>query len=68
MMDHPSNGISISGHLKPAFLEEEYYVRRLFGDDEVTDGYISDLKGIVKFKQLIHFTPRVMQEIFKIQG
>ncbi|XP_009765199.1 uncharacterized protein At3g49140 isoform X2 [Nicotiana sylvestris] len=44
MMDHPSNGISIWGHLKPAFLEEEFYVRRLFSDDEVGDGYISDWK------------------------
>ncbi|XP_060172408.1 uncharacterized protein At3g49140 [Lycium barbarum] len=45
MMDHPSNGISIWGRLKPAFLEEEYYVRRLFSDDEVSDGYTSDWKG-----------------------
>ncbi|CAN4100694.1 unnamed protein product [Withania somnifera] len=44
MMDHPSNGISMWGRLKPAFLEEEYYVRRLFNDDEVGDGYTSDWK------------------------
>lgn len=44
MMDHPSNGISIWGHLKPAFLEEEYYVRKLFHDDEASDGYTSDWK------------------------
>ncbi|KAK4370682.1 hypothetical protein RND71_010157 [Anisodus tanguticus] len=44
MMDHPSNGISIWGRLKPAFLEEEYYVRRLFSDDEASDGYTSDWK------------------------
>nr|XP_016470500.1 PREDICTED: uncharacterized protein At3g49140 [Nicotiana tabacum] len=44
MMDYPSNGISIWGHLKPAFLEEEFYVRRLFSDDEVGDGYSSDWK------------------------
>ncbi|CAN4099097.1 unnamed protein product [Withania somnifera] len=42
MMDNPSNGISILGRLKPAFLEEEYYVRRLFNDDEVSDRYSSD--------------------------
>ncbi|KAM3307681.1 putative protein isoform X1 [Capsicum chacoense] len=44
MMDNPSKGISIWGRLKPAFLEEEYYVRRLFNDDEVSDDYTSNLK------------------------
>lgn len=44
MMDHPSNGISIWGRLKPAFLEEEYYVRRLFSGDEVSDGSTLDWK------------------------
>ncbi|XXG89224.1 hypothetical protein AAC387_Pa12g1278 [Persea americana] len=40
-MDHPSNGISIMGCLRPAFIDEESYLRRLFhGEDG--DGYISD--------------------------
>ncbi|KAF3661638.1 putative BTB/POZ domain-containing protein-like [Capsicum annuum] len=46
MMDNPSKGISIWGRLKPAFLEEEYYVRRLFNDDEVSDDYTSNLKAM----------------------
>lgn len=53
MMDHPSNGISIWGHLKPAFLEEEYYVRKLFHDDEASDGYTSDWKGKVKQRRML---------------
>ncbi|XP_072972000.1 uncharacterized protein At3g49140 isoform X1 [Typha angustifolia] len=39
-MDCPSNGISIVGCLRPAFIEEESYLRRLFHMDD--DGYISD--------------------------
>lgn len=45
MMDYPSNGVSILGIIKPAFIDEELYLRRLF-DDEDSDGYTSDLKGI----------------------
>lgn len=56
MMDHPSNGISIWGRLKPAFLEEEYYVRRLFSGDEVSDGSTLDWKGKVE-QSIIRFTP-----------
>ncbi|KAK8677062.1 hypothetical protein V6N13_142618 [Hibiscus sabdariffa] len=42
-MDHPSNGVSIVGCLRPAFVDEESYLRRLFHfeDDE---GYASDGK------------------------
>ncbi|KAJ4723176.1 Pentatricopeptide repeat (PPR) superfamily protein [Melia azedarach] len=29
-MDHPSNGVSIVGYLRPAFADEETYVRRQF--------------------------------------
>ncbi|CAA3009940.1 uncharacterized protein At3g49140 isoform X1 [Olea europaea subsp. europaea] len=43
MMDYPSNGVSILGIIKPAFIDEELYLRRLF-DDEDSDGYTSDLK------------------------
>lgn len=39
-MDFPSNGISIVGCLRPAFLDEESYLRRLFHRDG--DGYSSD--------------------------
>ncbi|XP_071938469.1 uncharacterized protein At3g49140-like isoform X1 [Coffea arabica] len=40
MIDHPSNGVSVWGHLKPAYVDEELYLRRLF-DDENNDGYTS---------------------------
>ncbi|XP_077250660.1 pentatricopeptide repeat (PPR) superfamily protein isoform X2 [Tasmannia lanceolata] len=40
-MEHPSNGLSIVGCLRPAFIDEESYLRKLFhGEDG--DGYVSD--------------------------
>ncbi|OMO79599.1 FMN-binding split barrel [Corchorus olitorius] len=39
-MDHPSNGVSILGCLRPAFADEESYLRRLFrfeDNDSYTD-------------------------------
>ncbi|XP_009337441.1 uncharacterized protein At3g49140 [Pyrus x bretschneideri] len=42
-MDHPSNGVSILGCLRPAFADEEFYVRRLFNYED-SDGYNSDWK------------------------
>lgn len=47
-MDHPSNGVSILGCLRPAFADEEFYVRRLFNYED-SDGYNSDWKGILCF-------------------
>ncbi|XP_062228629.1 uncharacterized protein At3g49140-like isoform X2 [Phragmites australis] len=32
-MDSPSNGVSIVGYLRPAFIEEESYLRSLFHDE-----------------------------------
>lgn len=43
-MDHPSNGISILGCLRPTFIDEEPYVRRLFHFEE-NDGYTSEWEG-----------------------
>ncbi|KAL2459812.1 Pentatricopeptide repeat (PPR) superfamily protein [Forsythia ovata] len=43
MMDCPTNGVSILGILKPAFIDEELYLRRLFSDED-SDGYTSDWK------------------------
>ncbi|MBA0624788.1 hypothetical protein Godav_010077, partial [Gossypium davidsonii] len=40
-MDHPSNGVSIVGCLRPAFADEESYLRRLFHFD-YDEGYTSD--------------------------
>nr|XP_019704267.1 uncharacterized protein At3g49140 isoform X4 [Elaeis guineensis] len=40
-MDWPSNGLSIVGCLRPAFIDEESYLRRLFHRND-GDGYISD--------------------------
>lgn len=42
-MDFPSNGISILGCLRPAFIDEESDLRRLFHHD--SDGYSSDWRG-----------------------
>lgn len=44
-MDYPSNGVSIVGCLRPAFADEEPYIRTLFHCVD-TDGYDSDWKGI----------------------
>ncbi|KAI8006240.1 putative LRR receptor-like serine/threonine-protein kinase [Camellia lanceoleosa] len=42
-MDHPSNGVSIMGCLRPVFVDEELYLRRLFSGED-SDGYNSDWK------------------------
>ncbi|KDP42858.1 hypothetical protein JCGZ_23800 [Jatropha curcas] len=42
-MDHPSNGVSIVGCLRPAFADEESYLRRLFHNED-SDEYDSDWK------------------------
>ncbi|CAO2182032.1 unnamed protein product [Urochloa humidicola] len=43
-MDSPSNGVSIVGYLRPAFIEEESYLRNLFHGECNGDGYSSDWK------------------------
>lgn len=40
-MDHPSNGVSILGCLRPAFFDEQSYLRRIFNHGE-SDGYHLD--------------------------
>ncbi|KAK3015317.1 hypothetical protein RJ639_006165 [Escallonia herrerae] len=45
-MDHPSNGVSILGCLRPTFLDEELYLRKLFNGDD-SYGYTSDWKDEV---------------------
>ncbi|KAF4361663.1 hypothetical protein G4B88_015286 [Cannabis sativa] len=40
-MDHPSNGVSILGCLRPTFADEESYIRRLFRHVD-GDEYLSD--------------------------
>lgn len=40
-MEFPSNGIYIVGCLRPAFMDEETYIRRLFHHED-GDGYLSD--------------------------
>jgi hypothetical protein len=44
-MDNPSNGLSIVGYLRPAFIEEESYLRTLFHAECNADGYSSDWRG-----------------------
>uniref|UniRef100_A0A0D9V924 DUF2470 domain-containing protein n=1 Tax=Leersia perrieri TaxID=77586 RepID=A0A0D9V924_9ORYZ len=41
-MDSPSNGVSIVGYLRPAFIEEESYLRSLFHGECNGDDYSSD--------------------------
>ncbi|KAJ8774859.1 hypothetical protein K2173_018118 [Erythroxylum novogranatense] len=43
-MEHPSNGVSIVGYLRPAFSDEESYLRNLFHGKD-SNGYDSDWKG-----------------------
>ncbi|PAN27051.1 hypothetical protein PAHAL_5G055800 [Panicum hallii] len=43
-MDSPSNGVSIVGYLRPAFIEEESYLRSLFHGECKSDSYSSDWK------------------------
>ncbi|XP_058094026.1 uncharacterized protein At3g49140 [Magnolia sinica] len=38
MMDHPSNGLSIVGCLRPAFIDEESYLRTLFPAEDTYGG------------------------------
>lgn len=52
-MDHPSNGVSILGYLRPTFVDEETYFRKHF-DCEDGDNNNSDWEGIyVAFDFLI---------------
>lgn len=44
-MDHPSNGVSILGYLRPAFADEESYLRSVYRSED-GDGYSSDCEGI----------------------
>lgn len=34
LMNHPSNGVAVWGFLKPTFIDEEFYLRQLFNDEE----------------------------------
>ncbi|KAK9199638.1 hypothetical protein WN944_014830 [Citrus x changshan-huyou] len=47
-MDHPSNGLSIVGYLRPAFADEESYLRRQFHSED-SDGDNSDWQGLACF-------------------
>ena len=46
-MDYPSNGVSILGYLRPAFLDEESYIRRLFLSEN-RDDYSLEVQGVLK--------------------
>ncbi|XP_021644069.2 uncharacterized protein At3g49140 isoform X3 [Hevea brasiliensis] len=54
-MDHPSNGVSIVGCLRPAFADEESYLRRLFHFED-NDEYNSNWKDaeILSFSSKIN--------------
>ncbi|KAL5991031.1 hypothetical protein ACLOJK_011937 [Asimina triloba] len=42
-MDHPSNGLSIAGCIRPAFIDEESYLRTLFHGED-SDGYDAEFE------------------------
>jgi len=44
-MDHPSNGVSIIGFLRPIYDEERSYLRWMYHTEDGTV-YISGLRGI----------------------
>ncbi|KAK9208261.1 hypothetical protein WN944_000615 [Citrus x changshan-huyou] len=44
-MDHPSNGLSIVGYLRPTFADEESYLRRQFHSED-SDGDNSDWQDL----------------------
>uniref|UniRef100_A0A2P2KPW8 Uncharacterized protein At3g49140 n=1 Tax=Rhizophora mucronata TaxID=61149 RepID=A0A2P2KPW8_RHIMU len=52
-MDHPSNGVSIVGCLRPAFEDEESYLRRLFNSKD-SDDYDSDWRD----GEILSFSPK----------
>ncbi|KAL6840037.1 hypothetical protein ACP4OV_029847 [Aristida adscensionis] len=43
-MNSPSNGVAIVGYLRPAFIEEESYLRSLFHNECKSDSHSSDSK------------------------
>lgn len=47
-MDYPSNGVSILGCLRPAFLDEESDIRRLFTSED-RDDYSWEVQGSFTF-------------------
>lgn len=53
-MKHPSNGVSILGCLRPAYADEESYIRRLFYFDEGED-YNTEWKGNFLITMIRHW-------------
>ncbi|XVF65481.1 hypothetical protein PTKIN_Ptkin09bG0252800 [Pterospermum kingtungense] len=77
-MDHPSNGVSIVGCLRPAFADEELYLRRLFHFED-NDGYTLDWKdgetskssskyGGCKGGSILYRLEIMRMELFSIYG
>lgn len=68
--DHPSNSVSIVGRLRPVFIDEESYLRRLFHPED-SDCYSSDLKDgeILSFSSRRSSTCSILYrlEIMRIQ-
>ncbi|CAI9117379.1 OLC1v1018763C3 [Oldenlandia corymbosa var. corymbosa] len=46
MMDRPSNGVSLWGHLRPAYVDEESYLRKIFNDEDNDDSSWSDGESV----------------------
>ncbi|XP_042381318.1 uncharacterized protein At3g49140-like isoform X1 [Zingiber officinale] len=65
-VDFPSNGLQLLGCLRPAFIDEESYLRRLFYHDE--DNYISDWRdvGLLNFNSK-HVGRTISSTFYKLE-
>ena len=59
-IDNPSNGVSIVGYLRHAFIEEESYLRSLFGAEYSADGYSSNWRGASHSLLIVAFITHVL--------
>ncbi|XP_071688165.1 uncharacterized protein At3g49140-like [Rutidosis leptorrhynchoides] len=68
-MDHPSNGVSVLGCLSPAYVDEEFYLRRLFSIED-GDSYDQNWKDEdVNFNASLFYRLEIMRiELFSVYG
>ncbi|XP_071714941.1 uncharacterized protein At3g49140-like [Rutidosis leptorrhynchoides] len=68
-MDHPSNGVSVLGCLSPAYVDEDFYLRRLFSIED-GDSYDRNWKHEdVNFNASLFYRLEIMRiELFSVYG
>ncbi|GFP93397.1 uncharacterized protein at3g49140 [Phtheirospermum japonicum] len=71
-MDHPSNGVVLWGFLRPVFVDEEIYVRRLFNDEESDNYSKCKVVSVEDFQYaepdfLVHSIPSILER-FDVTG